>query len=127
MELTLRNVIFCDSVVPIMGARIACYGIFNDVYAPDYPLVYPHFSIMCSWTGGTGFHIQQIKLMNPSRTLILNQSPEQYFTPADETETVYLTTDLNQIVFTEPGTYCFQIFLDQELYDEVPLYFHIQE
>lgn len=123
MELTLRNIIFCDAVTPLPDNKIICYGIFNEVAAREYPLNYPHFCVMCSWTNGTGFHIQQIKLLNPSRSLIVTQSPEQYFTLNEETETVYITTDVNQIIFTEPGTYYFQIFLDQALVDEMPLHF----
>jgi len=123
MELVLRNVIFCDAVAPLLDNKIACYGIFNEVVSGDYPLNYPHFCIMCAWTNGTGFHIQTIKLLNPTRSLILTQSPEQYFTLEEETETVYVTTEVNQIIFTEPGTYYFQIFLDKTLVDEVPLYF----
>lgn len=127
MELVLRNVIFCDSVVPLLDNKIACYGIFSEITADKYPLTYPHFNVMCAWTNGTGFHIQQIKLLNPTRSLILTQSPEQYFTLEEETETVYVTTDVNQIVFTEPGTYYFQIFLDQTLVDEITLHFFEKE
>lgn len=127
MELVLRNVIFCDSVVPLIDNKIVCYGIFSEISSDKYPLTYPHFSVMCAWTNGTGFHIQQIKLLNPTRSLILTQSPEQYFTLEEETETVYVTTDVNQIVFTEPGTYYFQIFLDQTLVDELTLHFFEKE
>jgi hypothetical protein len=127
MELTLRNVIFCDSVVPLPDNKIVCYGIFNEITADEYPLNYPHFCILCSWTNGTGFHIQQIKLLNPTKSLIVTQSPEQYFTLNEETETAYITTDVNQIIFTEPGAYHFQVFLDQKLVDEIPLYFFQRE
>jgi hypothetical protein len=82
---------------------------------------------LCSWTNGTGFHIQQIKLLNPTKSLIVTQSPEQYFTLNEETETAYITTDVNQIIFTEPGAYHFQVFLDQKLVDEIPLYFFQRE
>jgi hypothetical protein len=123
MDIVLQNVIFCDSVVPLPDHKIVCYGIFSELSSLTFPFAYPHFSVMASWTNGKGFHAQQTKFLNPSRTLILSQSPEQYFTLENETETVYVTIDVNQVVFTEPGTYYFQIFLDGELAEEVPLHF----
>lgn len=123
MEPVLFNVVFCDSVIPLPDNKLVCYGIFNELSSREYPFAYPHFSVMTAWTGTTGFHIQQIKLLNPNRTLILTQSPEQYFTVEDETETAYLTTDVNQIVFTEPGSYYFQVYLDQNLMGEFPIHF----
>lgn len=127
MEVVLMNVIFCDSVVPLPDNKIACYGIFNELSSPSYPFPYPHFSIMCSWSNGTGFHVQQTKILNPTRSLIVAQSPEQYFTLEEETETAYVTTDVNQVVFTEPGTYTLQVFLDGNLTEEVPIHFRKEE
>jgi hypothetical protein len=123
MEIVLQNVIFCDSVVPLPDHKLACYGIFNELSSSIFPYAYPHFSVMTSWTNGKGFHVQQAKFLNPTRSLILSQSPEQYFTLENETETAYVTIDVNQIVFTEPGTYYFQVFLDSELVEEIPLHF----
>jgi hypothetical protein len=123
MELVLMNVVFCDSVIPLPDNKLVCYGIFNEITLPIYPFSYPHFSVMTAWSNGTGFHIQVLKLLNPTRSLIVTQSPEQYFTLEDETETSYVTTHLNQIVFSEPGTYYIQIFLDNNLMEEIPLHF----
>ncbi|MFP4497279.1 MAG: DUF6941 family protein [Vulcanimicrobiota bacterium] len=123
MEVELLNVIFCDAVIPLPSNKLVCYGIFNEVTGEKFPLTYPHFSVMCAWSHGTGFHIQQLKLLSPNHSMIVTQSQEQYFTLEDETETAYVTTDVNQIVFTEPGTYYLQVFLDQKLVDEFPVHF----
>lgn len=127
MELALVNVVFCDSVIPLPDNKLVCYGVFNELASPHYPFAYPHFSVMCAWSNGTGFHVQQLKILNPTRSLIVTQSPEQYMTLEEETETVYVTTDVNQIVFTEPGTYYLQVFLDNKLVDEKPLHFRQEE
>lgn len=123
MELALINVIFCDAVVPLPSNKVVCYGIFNELQSPQFPFTYPHFSVMCSWSNGTGFHVQQLKMLNPTHSLIVAQSPEQYFTLEDESETAYVTTDVNQIVFTEPGTYYVQIFLDGKMVEEKSVHF----
>lgn len=123
MEVALLNVLFCDSVVPLPDRKLVCYGVFNELLSPEFPYACPHFSVMCAWSNGTGFHVQQLKLLNPSRSLIIVQSPEQYFTLEDETETAYVTTDVNQVVFTEPGAFTLQVFLDGKLVDEKSLIF----
>ncbi len=127
MELALTNVIFCDSVIPLPDNKLVCYGVFSELSSSRYPFSYPHFSVMCAWSNGTGFHVQQLKLLNPTHSLIVTQSQEQYFTLEEETETAYVTTDVNQLVFTEPGTYHLQIFLDSRLVEERPLYFRKQD
>jgi len=121
MDPVLRNLLFCDSVVPLLEGKLASYGIFTDLFADLFPLTCPRFSILCSWTQAPGFHIQQIKMLNPARSLIMHQSPESYFTLNDSSESAHVITDVNQVVFTEPGTYVFQVFLDHRPVGEYPL------
>ncbi|MHB2019395.1 MAG: DUF6941 family protein [Candidatus Xenobia bacterium] len=123
MEPLLRNLLFCDSVVPLLEGKIAAYGIFTDLFTAQFPVTYPKFCIMTSWTQAPGFHIQQIKLLNPARTALIQQSPEQYFTLNNETETANVITEVNQIMFTEPGAYVFQVLVDNRMAGEYPLYF----
>ena len=121
----LTNVLFCDSVVPLPEHKLALYGVFTDVFAPSFPFTCPHFNVVNQWSKGEGFHIQVVKLLNPSKSLIISQSPEQYFTLEEVTETAYVKTEVNQVVFTEPGTYYFQVFLDQKFISEFGL--HLRE
>ncbi|MBM3462875.1 MAG: hypothetical protein FJX76_12300 [Armatimonadetes bacterium] len=122
MDPILRNFIFCDSVVPILDGKLASYGIFSDLFADHFPLTYPRFSILCSWTQAPGFHIQQVKMLNPARSLIMHQSPESYFTLNDTSESAHVIVDVNQVVFTEPGTYFFQVYLDNRPAGEYTLH-----
>ena len=82
---------------------------------------------MSTWVKGEGFHIQQIKIMNSSKSMIISQSPEMFFTLNNPTESVNLKTDVNQIVFQDGGPYYFQVFLDGELVEEFPLYLRLKE
>lgn len=118
MEPVLRSFLFCDAVVPSHQGKLLCYGVFSDLVATKFPVTHPRFSILTSWSRGTGFHIQVVKMFNPARTVMLNQSPEMYFTLEDENQTVSVQVDVNQIVFTEAGTYYFQIYLDNRLVAE---------
>jgi hypothetical protein len=127
MEPTLRSFIFCDAVVPALEGKLICYGVFSDIFVQKFPLTYPQFCILTTWTKGEGFHIQQIKVLNPQRTMIMVQSPEMYFTLNDESETANVKTDVNQVVFSEPGTYFFQVYLDGEMIGEFPLHFRLKE
>jgi hypothetical protein len=118
VEPVLQSVLFCDAVVPGTRGKLTCYGIFSDLYASKFPVTHPRFSILTTWTRGTGFHVQVIKMFNPARTVILHQSPEMYFTLNDETQTTHVQVDVNQVVFAEPGSYSFQVFLDSRLVAE---------
>ena len=79
---------------------------------------------MTTWGCSKGFHIQVVKMFNPAKTMLLNQSPEMYFTLEDETQSVHVQVDVNQTVFTEPGSYFFQVFLDSRLVAEHRLNYH---
>lgn len=118
MEPALRSLIFCESVVPAPNGRLTCYGIFSDLYTKTFPITQPKFSIMATWSGGKGFHVQVIKMFNPAKTMMLHQSPEMYFTLEDEMQTVHVQVDVNQAVFTDPGAYSFQVFLHGRLVAE---------
>ena len=122
MDPLLRHLIFCDSVVPLLEGKLASYGIFTDLYATAFPLTCPRFSLLISWTNAPGFHIQQVKMLNPARSVIMHQSPESYFTLNDASESAHVVVDVNQVVFTEPGQYNFQVFLDSRSMGEFPLH-----
>lgn len=118
MEPVLRSFLFCDSVVPAHNGRLTCYGIFSDLYSESFPITQPRFSVLATWGNGSGFHVQVIKMYNPARTMMLHQSPEMYFTLEDEQQTVHVQVDVNQAVFTDAGTYYFQIYLGGRLVAE---------
>ncbi len=122
MEPVLRNLLFCDSVVPLPHGRLVAYGIFTDLHAAAFPLCWPRFSLLLSWTNAPGFHIQMVKMLNPQRSLILHQSPESYFTLGDDTECAHVILDIHQAVFTEPGSYHFSVALDGRTVAEYPLH-----
>lgn len=124
LEPTLRSFQFCDAVVPIGKGKLILYGIFTDLYAEKFPVTHPRFSILTTWTQGEGFHIQVIKMFNPSRTMQLHASPEMYFTLEDGKDTKHVQVDVNNVVFAEPGSYYFQVFLDGRLVAEHALNYH---
>ena len=122
MDPKLRSFIFCDAVVPALDGKMICYGVFSDLFVPKFPVTYPQFCVVSTWFRGEGFHIQQIKIMNSARSMIISQSPEMFFTLNNRTETVTLKMDVNQIVFQDGGPYYFQVYLNGEMVEEFPLY-----
>lgn len=127
MEPVLRSFTFCDAVVPGSQGKLTCYGIFTDLWADRFPVTHPRFSVLTTWSRGTGFHVQVVKMFNPARTMQLNQSPEMYFTLNDETQSTHVQVDVNQVVFAEPGAYFFQVFLDSRLVAEHTLTYRQRE
>ncbi|ODT67132.1 hypothetical protein ABS71_11420 [bacterium SCN 62-11] len=111
MEPVLRSFLFCESVVPAPSGKMNCYGLFSDLFAGQFPFTQPRFSLLLSWGGGRGFQVQVVKMLNPAKTALLHQSPEMYFTLEDESQSAHVQIDMNQIVFTEAGSYIFQIML----------------
>lgn len=124
MELSLKSFLFCESIVPAPGGKMNCYGVFTDLFANQFPYTVPRFSMLASWSGGKGFQVQVVKMLNPARTALLHQSPEMYFTLEDESQSAHVQIDMNQIVFTESGAYVFQIFLHGRQLSEVRLNVH---
>ena len=115
MEPVLKSFLYCDSIVPAPDGKLNLYGLFTDLYAKQFPITYPKFSVLSTWGDGLGFHVQRIKVVNPANTMVLHQSPELYFTLESEDQTVHVQTDVNQMVFTEPGAYTFQVILGGRL------------
>lgn len=125
MEPVLKSFLYCDSIVPAPDGKLNLYGLFTDLFAKGFPITYPRFSVLSTWGGGLGFHVQRIKIVNPANTMMLHQSPELYFTLETQEQTVHVQSDVNQMVFTEPGAYKFQIFLGSRLAHEHHLHLHL--
>lgn len=115
MEPVLKSFLYCDSIVPAPDGKLNVYGLFTDLFAAKFPITYPKFSVLSTWGDGLGFHVQRIKVVNPANTMVLHQSPELYFTLESEEQTVHVQCDVNQMVFTEPGAYTFQVHLGGRL------------
>lgn len=124
MEPVLKSFLICDSIVPAPGGKLNLYGLFTDLFAKGFPITYPRFSVLSTWGGGLGFHVQRIKIFNPANTMMLYQSPELYFTLENEQQTVHVQSDVNSMVFSEPGAYKFQVFLAGRFAYEHQLYMH---
>lgn len=124
MEPSLKSFLYCDSIVPAPDGKLNLYGLFTDLYAKSFPITYPRFSVLSTWGGGLGFHVQRIKIVNPANTMMLHQSPELYFTLETQEQTVHVQSDVNQMVFTEAGAYKFQVFLGSRLAYEHHLHIH---
>lgn len=122
MEPVLKSFLYCDSIVPAPDGKLNLYGMFSELYAKEFPVTYPRFSVLSTWGDGLGFHVQRIKVFNPANTMMLYQSPELYFTLESQDQTVHVQSDMNQMVFTESGSYRFQVFLHGRLAYEHQLY-----
>lgn len=124
MEPVLKSFLYCDSIVPAPDGKLNLYGLFSDLYTKAFPITYPRFSVLSTWSGGQGFHVQRLKIFNPANTMMLHQSPELYFTLESPDQTVHVQCDVNQMVFTEEGAYKFQVFLGSRLAYEHHLQLH---
>lgn len=125
MEPILKSFLYCDSIVPAPDGKLNLYGLFTDLYTKSFPVTYPRFSVLSTWGGGLGFHVQRIKIFNPANTMMLHQSPELYFTLETQEQTVHVQSDVNQMVFPEPGAYRFLVFLGSRQVTEHYLHLHL--
>lgn len=114
MSVQLLSSLCCESVFPAPGAKLNYYGVFAELKAESFPLMVPRFSLVTSWSGGEGFHIQVVKMLSPSKSVVLHQSPEMYFTLESETQVAFVHVDFQQIIFAEPGVYELEIYLDSK-------------
>jgi len=121
MNPALQSILCCDAVVPGWDGKFICYGVFSELQAPAFPFTCPHFALLTTWVNGSGFFTLRIKLYNPQKSILIAQSPEIYFTLEDEEQVAQVQVDVNQVVFTGPGSYQIQVMLNERVDAEYPL------
>ncbi len=117
---SLNFTIICDDIRQEAGGKISLMGLFENIYATQFPAVHPRLAIISEWADGRGEFDLRMQILSNDRKVILR-----------ETASKLKLNDLNfkhrdvsihfNIDFTSPGTYWIEYHLDGELIASMPL------
>lgn len=117
---SLNFTIICDDIRQEAGGKISLMGLFENIYANNFPAVHPRLAIITEWSDGRGDFDLKMQIRSHDRKDILR-----------ETASKLKLTDLNfrhrdvsihfNIDFKSPGTYWIENYLDGELIASIPL------
>ena len=116
----LVHTILCDDIRQEMGGKFSLMGLFETISAGTFPAVHPRFAIMNEWSGGRGEFTARIRLLAPDRKTVISESEAKLalFNEAQHHRDISLRFNTT---FPAPGTYWFEMLLDNEQIALVPL------
>lgn len=93
--------------------------LFFELPFPEFPF-YVTFFLANGWANGEGRFSQQVKILKPDRSLLVGTDP-QPFELKTATEPFMVVNQFENVEFTAPGTYWFEVYLGTERKLEYPL------
>lgn len=120
MRPNLNFTLLCDDVRQEVGGKISLMGIFENIYANNFPAIHPRLATINEWADGGGEFDATLRILSPDRkTIIRETSTRLKFVDAR-----YRHRDISihlNIEFKEPGTYWIENYLEGILVNSVPL------
>jgi hypothetical protein len=118
----LQYSILCDGVQSLPeNGKPSYLGVFEVVMASAFPATHPEMFIINRWSGGTGEHVEKIRIESPDGRKVIMDGPETRFLLANRGKTHTVTLRVEGLTFDRPGTYWVQVFLDESMIAEYPL------
>ncbi|HUP00880.1 MAG TPA: hypothetical protein VM737_05085 [Gemmatimonadota bacterium] len=115
MEVTLG--VCCDAANVSREGKLNLLGIFNSIHAAEYPCTHPHLALVLrveARIGEEGLHPLEIKLADEDGKEIfkLNGQVSLQGAQPGRPMTAQTIMDMNNLQLPRPGTYSFEIFID---------------
>lgn len=105
----------CDQVITETGTnKKSLIGVFNNVFATQFPCRHPRLCIFLSITGGHGKTKTQVRCVNEeTKDDLFGAEGEIAF--ANPNQVVEAVFEFNNVVFSSPGLHCIEVLSDSEL------------
>lgn len=116
----LNFTLLCDDIRQELGGKISLMGIFENIYARNFPAIHPRLAIMNEWAEGLGEFEATLRILSPDRKTILRESVTRLKLIDARFKHRDISIHLN-IEFKEPGTYWIENYLDGILVNSIPL------
>jgi hypothetical protein len=97
--------------------------VFYEMPFPEFPFAFPEgqgFFVANGWCNGTGSHVQRMKILDPQKNVLVDTN-DQPFTLKRNEEPFMAVNFISGMQFAGPGTYWFQVYLNNQLALEYPL------
>ncbi|MCL4475387.1 MAG: hypothetical protein M1508_04055 [Nitrospirae bacterium] len=116
----LNFTLLCDDVRQETGGKISLMGIFENVYATQFPAVHPRLATVNEWAEGRGEFDTTLRILSPDRKSILRETMARLKLGDARYKHRDISIHLN-VEFREPGVYWIENYLDGVLVNSVPL------
>lgn len=113
--------IICDDVRIEMGNKLSLMGVFENIFMPAFPSTLLKFSIVNHWVGVGNFETH-VKVLAPDRKEIVVSSPSKF--TIENNGYADNVTFFSNVTFDRAGSHIVQIYLDNQLAAERPLFVH---
>lgn len=120
MKPSLIYTIICDDVRQEQGGKISLMGLFENIYAINFPVLHPRLALMSEWTDGRGEFEVMTRLISPDRKTTLRETVSRITINDANHRHRDVSLHLN-IEFQTAGTYWIEHYLDRELVSSMPL------
>ncbi len=120
MKPSLSYTIICDDVRQEQGGKISLMGLFENIYAINFPVLHPRLALMSEWSDGRGDFMVMTRLLSPDRKTVLRETVSR-FTISDTSHRHRDVSVHINIEFPSSGTYWIEHYLDGELVSSMPL------
>jgi hypothetical protein len=124
---SLAYTIICDDVRQEAGGKISLMGLFENIYATNFPVLHPRLALLSEWSDGKGDFIVTTKLLSPDRKTVLRETTSKISLNDPHYRHRDISVHLNIELKTQ-GTYWIEHYLDNELISSIPLnVIHVKE
>ncbi len=124
---TLAYTIVCDDVRQEAGGKISLMGLFENIYATQFPVLHPRLALMSEWSEGRGDFQLSTRLLSPDRKTILRETSSKMSLRDTMSKHRDISLHLN-IELKTAGTYWIEHYLNDVLISSVPLQvIHVKE
>lgn len=120
MKPILNYTIMCDDVRQEAGGKISLMGLFENIYAAQFPAIHPRLAIVNEWTEGKGEFEVTLRILSPERKQVLRETSSRLKLGEAHHRHREISIHLN-IEFKIPGTYWIESSLDGETVNSLPL------
>lgn len=119
---TLKSIIICDQIIDdVVTRKKTLVGIFERIFAPQFPMQHGAMGIFFQLTGATGDFDFSMELadLHEDRVLGVAELPRARMENAAVISSFALV--FQGLRFDHPGTYEFRLWCNKELIGQLPL------
>lgn len=116
----LNFTLLCDDVRQEVGGKISLMGLFENIFATQFPAVQARLAIVNEWSDGVGEFDAVLRILSPDRKTVLREAQTRLRLKDARFRHRDVSIHLN-IEFREPGTYWIENYIDGMLVNSVPL------
>lgn len=109
----------CDDVRFETGDKVSLMGLFDRIFAPNFPAMHPRFVVIAAWSGAAGEFSSEILLEGPDGR-VQSLGSAKFELPNEKRTHHHIAVNLNWRI-DSPGIHQVRIKLDSTLVKSLPL------